>query len=126
MTMNRLIALAASALFATSVATQASADTSSGAKVFNKCKSCHSLEEGKKRMGPSLFGLFGRTAGTAEGYKFSTAMAASGIVWDDASLTEYLTSPRTVVKGTKMAFAGLKKPEDVEALLSYLHEELSE
>jgi cytochrome c len=127
-TMKKLITLAASALFVTSVAVaaQASTDMSSGEKVFRKCKSCHSLEEGKKRIGPSLYGVFGRTAGTAEGYKYSSAMTAYGVVWDDASLKTFLESPRTVVKGTKMGFAGLKNPADIDALLSYLHEELSE
>ncbi|PHS23542.1 MAG: hypothetical protein COA85_09650 [Robiginitomaculum sp.] len=126
--MKRLITFAVSVFLATgvTVAAQASTDMSQGEKVFRKCKSCHSLEEGKKKIGPSLYGLFGRTAGTTEGYKFSAAMIASGIIWDDTSLTEYLASPRTVIKGTKMAFAGLKKPEDIEAVLSYLHEELSE
>jgi cytochrome c2 len=126
--MKQLTTFAVSAVMAMSFSTaiQASADQSPGAKVFNKCKICHSLEEGKRKIGPSLYGLFGRTAGTAEGYKFSSAMAASGIVWGDESLTAFLKSPRTVVKGTKMAFPGLKKSGDIEALLTYLHEETAE
>ncbi len=98
-------------------------DASAGKKVYNKCKACHTTEEGgKHRVGPNLHGVIGRAAGTAEGFKFSPAMKASGITWDEAKLGEFLTKPKNVVPKTKMAFPGIKKPADLENLLAYLKE----
>lgn len=98
-------------------------DATAGKKVFNKCKACHTVEEGDKhRVGPNLHGLIGKTAGTAEGFKYSPAMVESGIVWDEAILEKYLTAPKDVVPKTKMAFPGIKKPEDLENLIAYLKE----
>ncbi|MGE5506470.1 MAG: c-type cytochrome [Actinomycetota bacterium] len=87
---------------------------------FNQCKACHKVEAGKNGVGPSLFGVFGRKAGTAEGFKYSDAMHAAGKTWDEASLSAYLADPKGAVPGNKMAFAGLKKPEDVKAVVDYL------
>ena len=101
------------------------ADLKKGKKVFNKCKACHTLVENKHRIGPSLHGIYGRKAGVASKYKFSRAMKKagnSGLVWDDKSLTKYLSKPRSFIKGTKMAFAGIKKPRDMENLLAFLKE----
>ena len=95
-------------------------DVKAGKKVFRKCKACHKLEEGKNGAGPHLVGIFGRTAGAVEGFKYSKAMSASGIVWDTETLTAFLTKPKKYLKGTKMAFGGLKKPEDIENVLAYL------
>ncbi|MCR4269320.1 c-type cytochrome [Nitratireductor sp. ZSWI3] len=99
-------------------------DAEDGAKVFNKCKACHAVGEGAKhKVGPELNDLFGRTAGTAEGYKYSPAMTKAGeegLVWNDETLHAYLAAPRGYVKGTKMAFAGLKKKEEIDDLLAYL------
>jgi len=98
----------------------AEGDASKGERVFRKCKACHSLEAGKKMMGPSLAGLLGRKAGTVEGFRYSKAMAAKDIVWDDETMSAFLKAPRTYIKGTKMAFVGLRKPQEVEDLLAYL------
>lgn len=101
-------------------------DAAAGKKVFNKCKACHTLEEGgKKRVGPNLYGIIGRAAGTSEGFKYSKAMKESGIVWDEAKLGEFLTKPKAVVPKTKMAFPGIKKPEQLENLLVYIVEQTS-
>lgn len=87
---------------------------------FNQCKACHKVEAGKNGVGPSLFGVYGRKAGTAEGFKYSAQMAGSGLTWDDAGLSKYLADPKGTVPGNKMAFAGLKKPEDLAAVIAYL------
>jgi cytochrome c len=67
----------------------AAGDAAKGEKVFAKCKACHTTEAGKNRVGPSLAGLFGRTAGTVEGYKYSDSMKGSGIVWSDETVSQY-------------------------------------
>jgi cytochrome c2 len=101
------------------------ADVKKGKRVFNKCKACHTLVESKHRIGPSLHGIIGRTAGTTEKYKYSKAMkkaGAGGLVWNEKTLAEYLAKPRSFVKGTKMVFAGIKKPTDMENLIEFLKE----
>ena len=96
-------------------------DADKGAKVFKKCKACHTLDEGgKKKAGPNLFGIFGRTAGTFEGYKFSKAFKASDVVWDEATLDEFLTKPKKFIPKTKMGFRGLKKESQRADLIAYL------
>ncbi len=98
-------------------------DAAAGEKVFAKCKACHIASEDKNKVGPSLMGLFGRTAGTHAGFKYSPAMmdaGKGGLVWDEAKLTQYLHEPKAMVKGTKMAFAGLKVDADIANLIIYL------
>lgn len=94
-----------------------------GEAVFAKCKACHEVEKGVNKVGPTLKGVVGRKAASVEGYKYSEAMAAKGaegVVWDEATLTTYLADPKAFVPKTKMAFAGLKKPEDVADVIAYL------
>lgn len=98
----------------------AEGDAAAGKKVFNKCKACHSMEEGKKKVGPSLFGVMGKPAGGVEGYKYSKAMLASGLTWDDETLAKYLTKPKALVPKTKMSFAGLKKEADIANVIAYM------
>ena len=95
-------------------------DIEAGAKVFKKCKACHVVDKEKNKTGPHLVNLFGRTAGSLEGYKYSKAMKASGIVWDEETLAGYLRAPKKYVKGTKMIFVGLKKDADIENIIAYL------
>ena len=100
------------------------ADAEKGAKVFKKCKACHTLNEGgKKRVGPNLFGMFGRTSGTVEGFKYSTAMKEAAIVWDEETLDAYLTKPKAYVPKGKMAFPGLKKEDQRADVIEYLKQE---
>ncbi|BCH26291.1 cytochrome C protein [Mesorhizobium sp. L-8-10] len=120
----RAIAFFAAISVATFAASQSHAqDAAAGEKVFNKCKVCHVADEDKNKVGPSLKGVIGRTAGTHPDFKYSSAMieaGKAGLVWDDASLTEYLRNPKGMIKGGKMAFAGLKKDDDLANVIAYL------
>lgn len=99
-------------------------DIKAGEKVFRKCKACHYADREKHKTGPHLVDIMGRTAGSLEDYKkYSKAMKASGIVWDDTTLADYLRAPKKYVKGTKMAFVGLKKDADIENVIAYLKAE---
>lgn len=98
----------------------ADGDAAAGEKVFNKCKACHSLEEGKNKVGPSLHGVIGRKAASLDGFKYSKAMQESGLTWDEATLHKYLENPRAMVPGTRMAFAGLKKEADINNVIAYI------
>lgn len=118
--MKKLI-LAAALMTFTPFAAFAEGDAAKGEKVFKKCKACHAVGEGaKNRVGPILNGIVGREAAMVEGYKYSKAMKASDLIWDEETLTTYLANPRKAVKGTKMAFAGLKKEADLENIIAYL------
>ena len=96
------------------------ADPVNGKKVFKKCAACHSLQEGKNKIGPPLNNLLGRKAGSVEGYKYSKAMKNSGVVWDEESLDKFLTKPRKFIPKTKMSFRGIKKKSLRDDLISFL------
>ena len=99
------------------------ADAVAGEKVFARCKICHSVQAGAPSpVGPNLHGVFGRKAGSVEGFNYSEAMKNSGIVWDDETLAKYLRDPRGSLPGNKMAFPGLKNDDEMANLLAYLHQ----
>lgn len=100
----------------------AAGDAAKGEKVFRKCKACHSLEAGKKKIGPSLAGMFGSEAGKVEGFKYSKAMMESGIVWDETTVDGYLANPKKYIPKNRMAFPGLKKEQDRADVIAYLME----
>ena len=105
-----------------SQAVWAEGDPAKGEKVYKKCKACHSLEAGKNKVGPHLNGVIGREAGAVEGFKYSSAMADSGLVWDEETLDLFLVKPKEVVPKTKMAFPGLKKEADRQDVIAYMRE----
>ena len=107
------------------VAAQADeADLVKGEKVYKKCKICHEVAKEKNKLGPHLVNLFGRKAGSLESFKkYSPAMkakAAEGLVWDAATLNEYLTKPKAFIPKGKMPFPGLKAEADRTNLIGYL------
>ena len=108
------------AALALNVGTVFAADAAKGRKVYNKCKACHALKAGKNKIGPSLYGILDRKAGTVAGFKYSKAMKASGLTWDEETLRNYLEKPRNFLKGTRMAFSGIKKKKQMDNLLAYL------
>lgn len=108
------------ALISVAATTAFAGDAASGKTVFGKCALCHTADPAKKGIGPTLFGVVGRAAGTVEGYTYSSAMKASGKTWDEATLNAYLADPKAVVPGNKMSFAGLSKEEDRENVIAYL------
>ena len=119
--MARLGALAAVAVLTLAGAAHAEGDAAKGERVFNKCKSCHTLEQGgKNKQGPNLFGFLGRAAGAVERFKYSKAMLESGIVWDEETLDAYLEKPKDLVPRTKMSFPGLRKEQQRADLIAYL------
>ena len=99
-------------------------DAQAGEKVFKNCSACHTVGPGaKNKVGPHLNDVIGRVAGSVEGFKYSKAMKTAGeegIVWTSETLTPYLTNPKDFIKGTKMAFAGLKKAEEIADVIAYL------
>lgn len=107
--------------FAVSASAASAQSVEAGEAVFKKCMACHSIGEGAAvKVGPPLNGIVGRKAGTWPNYSYSEANKGSGITWDEATLHEYLKDPRAKVPGTKMAFAGLNKPEDIDNIIAYL------
>lgn len=92
-----------------------------GAKLYKRCKTCHTLEEnGRHRVGPNMWNLYGSTAGTKEGFAYSKVMKNSGLIWDDETLNGYLENPNRYMPGNRMTYAGLRKPEDRAAVLAYI------
>lgn len=117
-------AIAIAALLLSAGGALAQADMAAGEQVFKKCTVCHSVGEGaKSKVGPVLNGVFGRTAGTFEGFNYSQAMkdaGAGGLVWTPETVGQFLVKPKDFVKGTKMSFMGLAKPEDIANVIAYL------
>ena len=118
--MVRLVALGFSALILSGVAAQAG-DAAKGKSVFQRCAICHTVEKGAGNgLGPNLFGVVGRKAGTAPGFSYSAAMKGSGITWTPDKLATYVTHPGAIVPGNRMAFAGIGNPEQVADVVAYL------
>jgi cytochrome c len=112
LTLGLLLAVASSPVLAS--------DLAKGKKVFNKCRACHNIDKPKNKVGPHLIGVFGRTSGTVESFKYSKSMKAAAVVWDESTLDAFLIKPKSFIKGTKMTFVGLRKPVDRENVIAYL------
>lgn len=117
----RVLGLTMALLIGMSGAAMAAGDADKGKKLFKRCKACHTLDEGgKNKVGPNLFGIFGRQAGSLDGYKFSKAFRSLDFVWDEGALAEFLTKPKKFIPKTKMGFPGLKKEEQRADIIAYL------
>ncbi|WP_340238475.1 c-type cytochrome [Sulfitobacter pontiacus] len=99
----------------------AQGDPAAGEKVFRKCKACHTVEEdGPNRVGPNLYGIVGASVAAVDGFRYSGALTDHGGDWTPDRLAAFLANPRKAVPGTKMSFAGLRKPEDQADVIAYL------
>ena len=104
-------------------ALMAMGDLTHGEKVFKKCAACHSIiKGGKNNIGPALYNVVGRKIGVVEDYKYSKALASYDKEWTFEELNGYLIKPAKWIKGTKMAFAGLRKEKDRASVIKYLNE----
>jgi cytochrome c len=98
-------------------------DLATGEKVFKKCAACHSIAKGgKNNIGPALYNVVGRQVGLINDYKYSKALSEYGKEWSFEELNGYLTKPTSWIKGTKMAFAGLRKEKDRASVILYLNQ----
>ena len=96
-------------------------DAAKGQKSFNKCLPCHSIgPDAENKIGPVLNGLDGRHSGSVANFSYSDANKNSGIVWGEASFKDYIKDPKAKVPGTKMIFAGVSNPQEVDDLWAYV------
>ena len=99
----------------------ASADLGAGEKLSKKCSACHVFDAGgQNKVGPALWNVVNRPLGASEGYAYSDALAGFGGAWDYAALNAFLAKPKGYISGTKMNFAGLKKPQDRANLIAWM------
>ena len=101
----------------------ASTNSTEGAKIFKKCAACHSIaQDGGNKIGPALWGILGRKAGSVSDYKYSKAMVAYAKPWSFEEMDGFLLKPKDWIKGTKMSFAGLKNAKERAAVILYMNE----
>jgi len=114
-------AITAAILVSLAGAAHAAGDAAKGKVTFQRCAICHRAEkDGGNGLGPNLFGVVGRKAGTVENFAYSSAMKNSGITWTPEKLTAYIEHPASVVPGNRMAFAGIGNAEQRADVVAYL------
>lgn len=117
----------AGGVFTAGAAAAADGDPAAGKRVFNQCMACHTVVKDKHNLGPSLYGVIGRKAGTANGFKnYSPAMQKADVVWSEETLGKYLAEPKAFIPGNRMIFLGLKKDEDRANLIAFLKQAAKE
>jgi cytochrome c len=98
-------------------------DLNHGKKIFKKCAACHSIKQGGgNKIGPALYNVVGRAVGGVSDYKYSKSLASYGKEWSFEELNGFLIKPATWIKGTKMAFPGLKKEKDRASVIIYINQ----
>jgi cytochrome c len=100
-------------------------DAKKGERVFKRCAACHNVDQEKNKIGPHLVGIVGRKAGAVDGFNYSTSLlkkAEEGLEWTKENLNAYLESPKKFIPRGKMAFAGLRKPDERADVIAYLEE----
>ena len=120
---SRILALFAASMlaFATSAASASAADVNNGKAMFSRCAACHNNSKGGPNgLGPNLFGVVGRKAGSIKDFSYSAAMKSAGFVWNNQKLDSYIANPAKVVPGNRMAFAGIADPKQRADLIAYL------
>ena len=97
-----------------------------GQMLYKRCATCHTLKPGaRNKVGPNLNGVFGANAGSKEGFNYSVTMKASGLVWTDENLAAYIENPGKFMPGNRMSFVGIRKAEDIDAVLAYMKKEMA-
>lgn len=119
---NWIMGCSLAVLLTAGATTAQAADAAEGEKLFKRCAACHVVNAPTNKVGPHLVGIVGRPAGAVEGFNYSDAVKNSGIVWDEANLDKYLENPKGFIAKNKMAFPGLKKPEERASVIAYLKE----
>jgi cytochrome c len=112
------VSLAAVVLFAGASSVVQAADAEHGKQVFAACAACHS--DKPDAIGPSLRGVYGRTSGSLEDFRYSNAMMRAKLTWNDENLRGYIQDPQAKVPGNRMPFGGLHDPKDVDDVIAYL------
>jgi cytochrome c len=110
--------IAATLLLVASGPVVAAGDPAKGEALYARCQGCHSIE--RNRVGPMHRGLFGRQAGSVDGFSYSAAMKDSGILWNETTLDAFLTAPRQLVPGTRMTYAGIADAQERADLIAWL------
>lgn len=95
-------------------------DVARGDRIFMQCRTCHAVEPGVNKVGPSLHGIVGRESGTIPNFRYSNANKNSDVIWDEATLFAYLENPRQFMPGTTMSFVGLRQPQQRADVIAYL------
>ena len=102
----------------------AAQDAEAGKRVFNQCRACHNIDQGGRNgVGPNLWGVVGRKAGTIEGFRYSASLkekAEGGLTWEEDTLRAYITNPKAVVPAGSMSYPGLKNEQQLNDLLAFL------
>jgi cytochrome c len=120
MSIVRIAAVFAAGFLVSSVA-WAGGDPAQGKAAFGAvCATCHSVQPDQNKIGPTLFGVYGRQSGGVAGYSYSAASKGAALTWNEATLNTYLESPKTVIPGTKMTYAGVKDAQKRADLIAYL------
>lgn len=105
----------------------AKADVNAGQQLLGRCQTCHTFKKGEPNgVGPNQYDLLGRKIASVPGFNYSEAMKSKGGTWSFQALSDFLASPQKFAPGTRMAFAGLKKPEDRAALIMYINKNFSD